>query len=97
MTVSLHRSAERDLADAFRFCKHEAGRGVAGPFLNEFERVLALLQEVPSPGTPTVGQRRVYPMSGFPYSVIYRPLDGHVRVLVVRHQSRDPGFGADRS
>ena len=61
MSYSLHRSAERDLTDAFRFYKAEAGRGVAGRFLNEFERVVRILEEFPDIGTPTNEGRRTYP------------------------------------
>jgi plasmid stabilization system protein ParE len=97
VSYSQHRSAERDLTDAFRFYKAEAGRGVAGRFLTEFERVVKILEEFPDIGTPTKDERRVYPLSGFPYSIIYRSVDTGIRVLVVRHQSRDPTFGDDRS
>lgn len=45
MSYSLHRSAERDLTGAFRFYKTEAGRGVAGRFLKEFERAVKILEE----------------------------------------------------
>lgn len=68
MSYSLHRSAERDLTDAFRFYKAEAGRGVAGRFLKEFERVVKFLEEFPNIGTPTNDERRAYPLSGFPWS-----------------------------
>lgn len=93
MTYSLHRGAERDLTDALRFYKREAGRGVAARFLSEFERVIALLEEYPEIGTPTNEHRRSYPLTGFPYSVIYRHVEAGIRVLVIRHQSRDPDFG----
>ena len=53
MSYSLHRSAERDLTDAFRFYKAEAGRGVAGRFLTESERAVNILEEFPDIGTPT--------------------------------------------
>jgi len=97
VSYSLHRSAERDLTEAFRFYKAEAGRGVAGRFLKEFERVVKILEEFPDIGTPTNGERRAYPLSDFPYSIIYRSVDTGIRVLVVRHQNRDPTFGDDRS
>jgi len=41
--------------------------------------------------------RRTYRLTGFPYSVIYRRIDSDIRVLVVRHQSRDPGHGERRA
>ena len=97
MSYSLHRGAEQDLTDAFRFYKREAGTGVARRFLVEFERVISLLQEFPEIGTPTNEQRRSYPLSGFPYSVIYRHVNADIRVLVVRHQSRNPDYGDPRS
>jgi plasmid stabilization system protein ParE len=97
VSYSLHREAEKDLTDAFRFYKREAGSGVAARFLSEFERVVALLEDFPEMGTPTNERRRSYPLTGFPYSVIYRHVEAGVRILVVRHQSRDPDFGEHRS
>jgi plasmid stabilization system protein ParE len=97
VTYSLHRGAEQDLADALRFYKREAGRGVAARFLSEFERVISLLEEYPEIGRPTNEHRRSYPLTGFPYSVIYRHVEAGIRVLVIRHQSRDPDLGEYRS
>ena len=97
MKLSVHPGADLDLADAFRFYKREAGAGVAKRFLAEFERVTSLLHEFPDLGTPTSDRRRVYPLSGFPYTVIYRRRDDELRLLVVRHQSRDPQHGELRS
>ena len=97
MNPSIHRDAERDLGDAARYYKTEAGAAVANRFLDEFERVADLLEANPGFGTPTTTGRRVYPLRGFPYSVIYRLVGGDLRVLVVRHQSRDPKFGGERT
>ena len=63
MSYTLHRAAERDLTDAVRFYRQEAGRAVAGRFLDEFERVAKLLTENPGLGTPTGEQRRWFPQS----------------------------------
>ena len=96
MTWSLHRGAELDLAEAARFYRREGGRAVAARFLDEFERIAGLLVENPGTGTPTADERRWFPFSGFPYSVIYRVHDAGVRILVVRHQHRDPEHGEQR-
>jgi plasmid stabilization system protein ParE len=96
VTRSIHRLAAEDLAEAVRFYKSEAGKGVARRFLAEFERVATLLELRPGLGTPTADGRRVHPLSGFPYSIIYRQDGLGLRILVVRHQSRDPGFGDSR-
>lgn len=96
MTYTLHPGAERDLTEAAGFYRREAGKAVAARFLDEFERVAALLVADPGLGTPTGDDRRWFPLRGFPYSLIYRPARGGVRILVVRHQHRDPAYGAAR-
>jgi plasmid stabilization system protein ParE len=92
----LHRGAEKDLSEAFQFYRREAGNGLARRFLDEFERVIKLLEEFPDVGKPTSEDRRSFPLTGFPYSIIYRYLGAEIRVLVVRHQNRDPEHGEQR-
>jgi plasmid stabilization system protein ParE len=93
---SIHRFASEDLAEAVRFYKSEAGTGLARRFLAEFERVAKLLEQHPGLGTPTADGRKVHPLTDFPYSIIYRREDTALRILVVRHQSRDPEYGESR-
>ena len=96
MKQIIHRLAEEDLAEAVRFYKSEAGTGLARRFLAEFERVAKLLERHPGLGTPTADGRRVHPLTDFPYSIIYRPEDSGLRILVIRHQNRDPQYGEGR-
>ena len=96
MNYSLHRGAELDLLEAARFYKQEGGARLAARFLQEFERVADLLVRFPGIGTPADEIRRVHPLQDFPYSVIYHETEGHVRVLVVRGQLRDPEHGESR-
>lgn len=94
--LELHPGAAQDLGDAFRFYRHEAGQAVARRFLEEFARVARLLGKFPELGTPTDAGRRTYPLTGFPYSLIYKADPVRLRVLVLRHQSRDPAHGGHR-
>lgn len=96
MTYSLHQGAEQDVADALDFYTEQAGLPVAQRFLDEFERVAKLLVMHPGFGTPTTKGRRVFPLRVFPYSVIYRSLETGIRIIVVRHQHRKPGYGGAR-
>lgn len=96
MTYSLHRGAERDLLEAALFYRQEGGVKLANRFLDEFERVAKLLVRFPDIGTPADDLRRTHPLQDFPYSVIYRHVGGHVRVLVVRAHRRDPDHGESR-
>lgn len=92
----MHPGAEQDIADAIDFYNKHAGPRVAAAFLNEFNRVAALLLERPKLGAVTTKGRRVFAMRVFPYSIVYRELPDGVRIVVVRHQHRKPGFGGAR-
>jgi len=96
VTLSLHSEAEQDISDAMDFYTEHAGRAVAARFLDEFERAVGILLEHPDIGTPVAKGRRVFPLRVFPYSVVYRNLESGIRVLIVRHQHRKPGFGSGR-
>ena len=96
MSYSLHPGAETDVVNALDFYLEHAGAAVAKRFLDEFERVANLLAQHPGFGTPSTKGRRTYPLKVFPYSVVYRPLDGEVRILIVRHQHRKPGYAGSR-
>ena len=96
MSLSIHRLAAEDLAVAARFYRDGAGAGLARRFLAEFERVVKLLERHPGLGTPAADGRQVHPLADFPYSVIYKVEGDEIRILVVRHQSRDPDYGEGR-
>ena len=97
MNYSLHPEATRDLAEILAFYQKSATPRVAANFLDEFERVAKLLAENSGFGTPFDLPRRIYPLRTYPYSVIYRQVEGGVRVLTVRHQSRYPRYGQGRN
>lgn len=96
MTYSLHPGAEHDLADALDFYREHAGPVLAERFLDEFERVAKFLTEHPGLGTPIARGRRVFPLKVFPYSLVYRPLESSLLILIVRHQHRKPGYAGGR-
>lgn len=96
MTYSLHPGAEHDIASALDFYSEQAGPVVAERFLEEFERVAKLLVKHPDLGMPTTKGRRTFPLKVFPYSVVYRNLESGIRILIVRHQHRKPGYAGSR-
>jgi plasmid stabilization system protein ParE len=96
VSYTLHPAAEQDLADALDFYVEQAGRSVAQRFLDEFERVDKLVSDHPGLGSPGQNGRRVFPLRVFPYALVYRPFEDHVRIIVVRHQHRKPGYGGGR-
>lgn len=96
MTYSFHPEAEKELVEAFAFYRERGSNAVARAFLDELGRVASLLAANPSFGTPIGGGRRTFPLRRFPYSLIYRPAENGVRVLVVGHQHRKPGYWRGR-
>jgi plasmid stabilization system protein ParE len=96
VSYTLHPSAARDLDEACLHYRKSASARLALRFLNEFERTAGLLAREPGLGTPIRDGRAVFPLRAFPYSVIYKPAGAGVRILVVRHQHRDPDYGTER-
>lgn len=96
MTYSLHPEATKELEEALAFYREQGGIGLARTFLAEFERVVTLLVSNPGFGTPTSGGRRSFPLRRFPYSLIYGGTDEDIRILVVGHQHRRPGYWRGR-
>lgn len=96
MSYTLHPGADLDLDEACRRYRKNASGGVVVRFLDEFDRVARLLAQDPGLGTPAGDERASFPLNRFPYTVIFKPTPAGVRVLVVRHQHRDPEHGERR-
>lgn len=96
MTVTLHPGAQRDLDEAAAFYAAEGSPAVAARFLTEFERAARFIHANPGAGTPPTGDGRSLPTTGFPYTIIYKPVPSGIHVLVVKHDRRHPGYGGTR-
>jgi toxin ParE1/3/4 len=95
--VVLHPAAEQDIQEAAAFYEREGTPTVAARFIAEFKRLTALLLAHPEIGSPRSNGRRGLPMKVFPYTVVYRASAEDIQILVVKHDSKRPGFGARRS
>jgi plasmid stabilization system protein ParE len=89
--------AEQDLQDAAAFYAREGSPLLAARFVAEFKRLGALLLKHPDIGSPRASGRRGFSMSVFPYTVIYRATTDKIKILVVKHDCKKPGFGGKRS
>jgi toxin ParE1/3/4 len=97
MKISLVPAAEEDLLAAATFYEKTGSAAVAAKFISEFKRVAQVLLEFPSIGTPRRRGARAASLSLFPYIVIYRQTNDGITILVVKHASRSPTYGAQRS
>ena len=97
MNYWLHEEAEAELGDAAVYYAEHASGSIAEAFLEEFPRVIALLETNQQLGTRKEEGMRVYPFRRFPYSLVYREVDeAGPQVYAVAHQNRDPGYWQDR-
>jgi plasmid stabilization system protein ParE len=96
MKFSFHELATGDVIVAQDYYLQHAGVSVAARFTSELDRVIQLLLENPGFGTPIAGQRRSYPLKGFPFSLVYRIEGEQLRILIVRHQHQRPSFASSR-
>ena len=96
MKVTLHPAAEQGVAEAAAFHERQGTPLLAASFVAEFKRIATLLIGHPEIGSPRSKGRRGFSMIVFPYTVIYRVGADEIKVLVVKHDSKRPGFGGKR-
>jgi len=94
--ADLHPGALRDIEQAAAFYEREGSAALAARFVDEFERVAKLVLASPGLGTPRTRGRKAFQTTDFPYTVIYREIPTGVRILVVKHDRRAPGYGGSR-
>jgi plasmid stabilization system protein ParE len=94
--VTLHPAAEADVAEAAAYYARNGSPAVAARFVAEFKRVANLLAKFPGLGSPRSEGRHGFSMSLFPYTVMYRESSDGILILVVKHDSRRPGYGTGR-
>lgn len=95
-TADIHPDALRDIEEAASFYEREGSAALAARFIAEFERASKLILADPGLGTPRTRGRKGFPTTDFPYTVIYREIPTGVRILVVKHDRRRPGYGGSR-
>jgi plasmid stabilization system protein ParE len=95
--VSFSRLARRELDEAVDFLESRS-KGAGLRLAEAVRAALLLLRNHPRVGRRLTETARRFPVGGFPYQLIYRPLDdGRIRVLAVAHKRRRPRywFGRD--
>ncbi len=97
MKITLHPGAEQDIQEAAAFYEREGSSVLAARFVAEFKRLSNLLIEHPGIGSPRTKGRRGFSMSVFPYTVINRAGADEIKVLVVKHDRKRPGYGGART
>ena len=96
MKITLHPGAEKDIEDAAEFYEREGSAILAARFVAEFKKLSRILVQQPRIGSPRSRGRRGFCMSIFPYTVVYRADAEEIKILIVKHDRKHPGYGATR-
>lgn len=97
MRLLIDPAALAELGDAAGCYRGKASAALGGAFVDEFERITALI--LANPGLGSVGRNgvRQYPFRSFPYLLVYQIAGNELRVIPVSHQRRKPGYWARRT
>jgi toxin ParE1/3/4 len=95
MKLSYHPAAEAEVVAAARFYEQKVN-GLGTQFLDEFDQGIVAIREAPDRWRIVKGDKRRYLMPRFPYGLYYRIAGDEIRILVVKHHSQHPDYGAKR-
>ena len=96
MRLVYHPHVQRDVTDAMRYYDGAGGVELGDAFFAELCAHVELARESPSRFHRVAGELRRVNLKRFPYHFLFRTVGDVVRVLVVRHDRRDPSFGLGR-
>ena len=93
--VRFHPSAAEEAECAFRWYAERSPEAASG-FREELRHAVGALSAAPT-RWPRYGTRvRRYVFPRFPFSLVYRVLEGKVEILAVAHGKRRPGYWSSR-
>jgi plasmid stabilization system protein ParE len=96
--LTFHPLVQKDLNEILSYYEREASPEVADRFETEFRAALAAIKESPKHFPYYLKQRRYrrFALPTFPHLILYRETSISIRVMVLKHVKRSPGFGLRR-
>ena len=95
LPVIFHQLAESEMNEASAYYA-QARPGLGDAFIAEVQRAIDTLAVSPLAGTEVENGVRWWLVRRFPYSVLYRVRDDHIRILAIAHQKRRPFYWCGR-
>ena len=96
MRIEYHPAVAGELEE-IRDWYQEQSPGLGNDFVDEFERQILVIAAMPRRWMILKGDVRRALMKRFPYVIYFRVIeDAGIRVTVVKHEKRHPGYGAQR-
>ena len=91
MPLIYHPDAEAELIEAAQFYERRVPT-LGAQLLDATDRAVRVIQEAPEQWSVIEADVRHYIMPRFPYSIYYRILSDHLRILAFKHHSRHPDY-----
>lgn len=96
MQIRFHPAAGKELNRAVDWYIQEAGQRIAAGLVEDFNHLLALIQDHPQIGVLEKSGARKLVFRRYPYTLVYRVQDSAIVVLAVAHHSRRPEYWTGR-
>lgn len=97
MKIRYHVLARQDVLNILEYYERETDHQIAGKFFSELEHCIRRIANSPNSFPETAKGVRRCLLNRFPYQINYEIVNSaEVKILVVKHQRRDPDFGLDR-
>lgn len=97
MRLEFHPQISADISEIVRYYEKVAGSQLATEFYSELRNAFRKAGELPHSFNVRERNLRRVNLERFPYHFLFRIIaDEKVRILVVRHHSRDPRVGIGR-
>ena len=94
-SLFLHSAALEEIIAAVLF--YEARMpGLGNDFSQELQLAFKAISNNPNPCVRIGKQLRKKTLKRFPYTIIFKAEEVHIRILAVAHQKRRPGYWKDR-
>nr|VFK59904.1 MAG: ParE toxin of type II toxin-antitoxin system, parDE [Candidatus Kentron sp. UNK]VFK70163.1 MAG: ParE toxin of type II toxin-antitoxin system, parDE [Candidatus Kentron sp. UNK] len=96
MKYSFHEDAERDFFAAIEYYeKCQSGLGLE--FSEEIHAAIERIREHPNAWTAVDSKTRRCLTNRFPYGILYRVVESHIRIMAVMHLHRKPDYWTNRA
>jgi toxin ParE1/3/4 len=95
MKIVYHPEAEAEVIEAAQFYNGRVP-GLGVDFLDTMDAAVGQIAEAPERWRIVSGDVRRYLLPRFPFALIYRVNSGHLRILAVKHHSRQPDYWKER-
>jgi plasmid stabilization system protein ParE len=97
-SIGYHPLVQKDLNQILAYYESEVGPEIADRFESEFRLAIAAIRNAPR-HFPFYQSQRIYRrclLASFPHVILFREAGSHVRIMVLKHVKRAPGFGLRR-